>query len=156
MQIHATRPSPSRPSGILKDNYRELELIVEGLKARELSAKDAAELAEVKSQLATWEAIFRAAGGNPDRVRPASFRNDLRVALAGAFPILHPDRYTTAEDGIAQVKEYQVAASDMGGPDRDALVRREAALTAGLAAMKRADRTHALGMGLAQMSWMAA
>lgn len=140
----------------MQNNRYELKLVIEELKARELRAEDPADLAEIRNQKATWEAMYKAAGGDPSRVRPASLGNDLRMALSKAgFPALDPDRYMDGENAIAQVREYQVAASDMPF-DREVLVRREANLEASLQARKKCDRLSAIGIGMAHLSWAGA
>lgn len=141
----------------MRDNRNEFKLVLESLKARELKTTDPAQLAEVKSQIATWESMYQAAGGDPARVKPASFANDLRESLAKTgFPALDPDRYLDAEKDIATLREYQVAASDLGGPDKDVLLRREANLQRSLEARKTRDKLTTVGIGMAQLSWIAA
>lgn len=149
--------SPNTPPAFLRQNRRELQLVLEELKAREQRATDPADLAEIRSQQATWGSMYQAAGGDPGKVRPASFGNDFRMALAErGFPMLDPERYTPQENGIAEVREWQLAARDMGGPDHEVLVRREGYLQKGLALQKKADRMFAGGLSLAQLSWIAA
>lgn len=147
----------SPAAGLLHRNRYELQLIVEDLKAREKRESDPTRKAELQSQLDVWEQMYQAAGGDPSRVRPASFGNDLRMALSKTgFPMLDPERYSNRERNIAQMVEFKTAASGMPGPDHEVLTRREGVLRANLAEKKSNDRLSAIGIGMAQMSWIAA
>lgn len=153
MNVSPLVSTPGKGTTLLERNRYELGLIVEELKARESRATDPNEQAEIKQMLDTWSQIYRASGGNPDKVKPASFGNDLRMVLAGQFPVLDPQRYDRYHNNLAENRTWQTAAC---GHDKEVLQRREQALEASLKSQKLVDRMSSGGLALAQLSWMAA
>jgi hypothetical protein len=153
MNISPLVSTPGKGTTLLERNRYELGLIVEELKSREARATDPKEQAEIKQMLDTWSQVYRASGGNPDKVKPASFGNDLRMVLAGQFPVLDPQRYDKYTNTLAENRTWQTAAC---GQDKEVLQRREKALEASLKSQKMVDRMSSGGLALAQLSWMAA